>query len=250
MLFSVNHTLTRDKLILRICKLYNSSPGAWSFYLPPGSPDNLIAPYLKQQLTLEQTEDCLNRIDKSSTGSVILWGEAGRYLIEPPFPVPEPHNFDRYEVKPLQNLLETERTIAVILVRLGSYAIGIFKGEMLISSKVGTGNVHQRHRQGGSSSHRFERHREKQMEYFFTRIETHAKEHLVPVTRELNYLVYGGNRFTILALLKQSDFLRRFNAKVLPHRLNIREPHQATLEAAISEIYSSQIIEFKTTADE
>ena len=58
-------------------------------------------------------------------------------------------------------MLHKEFILGLIIVRLGEYGVGVFQGENLLSSKVGTGLVHSRHRQGGSSSHRFERHRDK-----------------------------------------------------------------------------------------
>ena len=72
---------------------------------------------------------------------------------EPPFP-------------PLRgDLLEhvaRERTVGVLLVRLGGHAAGVFRGAVLIDSKVDSKLVHGRHRKGGSSSGRFARRREGQ----------------------------------------------------------------------------------------
>jgi hypothetical protein len=57
-----------------------------------------------------------------------------------------------------------ERTVAVLLVRLGGYAAGIFTGPapQLAASKVGARLVHGRSAAGGTSQHRFARRREKQ----------------------------------------------------------------------------------------
>src|SRR5882724_10215709 len=58
----------------------------------------------------------------------------------------------------------TERTIGVLLVRLGGYAAGVFAGpdQRLIASKVGSRLVHGRSAAGGQSQRRFARRREKQ----------------------------------------------------------------------------------------
>jgi peptide subunit release factor 1 (eRF1) len=132
--------------------------------------------------------------------------------------------------------------LALVLVRLGAYAIGIYAGESLISSKVGTGLVHARHRQGGSSSHRFERHREKQMESFFTRVCGHVREQLEPHSRNLEYVLYGGTRETILEFRKQCHFLQAFDRRTLDLLLNVRDPNQAGLEEGIREAWSSRVI--------
>jgi len=55
-----------------------------------------------------------------------------------------------------------ERTVGVLLVRLGGHAAGVFEGARLVDSKVGTRLVHGRNRKGGSSSGRFARRREGQ----------------------------------------------------------------------------------------
>jgi hypothetical protein len=58
----------------------------------------------------------------------------------------------------------TERTVGVLLVRLGGYAVGVFTGypPALGDAKVGSRPVHGRSAAGGWSQHRFARRREKQ----------------------------------------------------------------------------------------
>src|SRR5579859_7803429 len=57
-----------------------------------------------------------------------------------------------------------ERTVGVLLVRLGGYAVGVFAGSppRLVSSKTGSRPVHARSAAGGWSQHRFARRRENQ----------------------------------------------------------------------------------------
>jgi gluconate 5-dehydrogenase len=57
-----------------------------------------------------------------------------------------------------------ERTVGVLLVRLGGYAVGVFAGSppRLESSKTGSRPVHGRSAAGGWSQHRFARRRENQ----------------------------------------------------------------------------------------
>jgi hypothetical protein len=57
-----------------------------------------------------------------------------------------------------------DRTVGVLLVRLGGYAAGVFAGRdaRLVASKVGSRLVHGRSAAGGTSQHRFARRREKQ----------------------------------------------------------------------------------------
>jgi hypothetical protein len=57
-----------------------------------------------------------------------------------------------------------DRTVGVLLVRLGGYAVGVFTGAppRLASSKTGSRPVHARSAAGGWSQHRFARRRENQ----------------------------------------------------------------------------------------
>jgi Actinobacteria/chloroflexi VLRF1 release factor len=57
-----------------------------------------------------------------------------------------------------------DRTVGVLLVRLGGYAVGVFAGSppRLVSSKTGSRPVHGRSAAGGWSQHRFARRRENQ----------------------------------------------------------------------------------------
>ncbi len=57
-----------------------------------------------------------------------------------------------------------DRTVGVLLVRLGGYAVGVFSGSppALTASKTGSRPVHGRSAAGGWSQHRFARRREKQ----------------------------------------------------------------------------------------
>ena len=110
---------------------------------------------------------------------------------------------------------------------------------------LGKGLIHSRHRKGGSSQRRFERGREKQMEYFFTRVCNHAREHLEPNLRQLDYVYYGGERHTLLSFRRQCDFLKQVEDRVYPSLLNVREPKQATLLSAVNQVWCSEVIEYK-----
>jgi peptide subunit release factor 1 (eRF1) len=181
-------------------------------------------------------------VEHSATGAVLFWGEQRKYLILPPFPIEESRASDGYDVEPLRSLLRREFTIALVLVRLGAYAVGVFQGDKLVSSKVGTGLVHSRHKKGGSSQRRFERHREKQMQRFFDRICTHVQNHLEPHLQQLDYVIYGGERNTLLSFRKRCVFPRASDSCTLGLVLNVREPKQATLEAAIAQAWCSNAI--------
>jgi hypothetical protein len=91
----------------------------------------------------------------------------------PPFPVreavgsslrvgsgPDP----RAAVQAMAAHAVADRTVGVLLVRLGGYAVGVFAGSPpeLVSSKTGSRPVHGRSAAGGWSQHRFARRRDNQ----------------------------------------------------------------------------------------
>jgi peptide subunit release factor 1 (eRF1) len=232
-----------------LCELEGAADSAASIYVLPGSPIPGIEKTLGTTLGLNNIPpDFAKTIARSSTGAALFWGEQHKYLVLPPFPIARERVSNGYDVEPLRSLLQRELMIALILIRLGAYAIGVFQGERMVSSKVGTGLVHSRHKKGGSSQHRFERHREKQIEYLFERICTHVREHLEPYIEELDYVLYGSERSTVLSFRKRCQFLKLLDARTLERLLNIRQPRQATLEAGIREAWCSEVIQYHHTA--
>ncbi|MCX6003919.1 MAG: Vms1/Ankzf1 family peptidyl-tRNA hydrolase, partial [Chloroflexi bacterium] len=181
----------------------------------------------------------------SATGSVLFWGLRQKYLVSPPFPLKEKYITNGYDVEPLRSLLTQDFAVGIILVRLGSYSIGICRGEQLLTGKTGTGLVHSRHRQGGSSSARFQRRREDQTHHFLERVGEHIKEKLEPYAKTLDYLIYGGARTTILQLKKQCPFLQQFDGRLLLPLLDIPDPRLNILEKAVTDIWSSKVIEWQ-----
>lgn len=248
MLISNRRRLTREKTLRLLEKLEAAEGRATSLYISRGLPATEVEKMLRAPLGpgIEEAMPEINdAVARSKTGSVVFWGEQGKYLVLPPFPIEERLFSSGYDIEQLRSILQQELTVALILLRLGAYAVGVFKGEQLVSSKVGTGLVHSRHRQGGSSAHRFERHREKQIESFFTRVCTHVQENLEPYVKQLSYVIYGGERHTLLSFRKQCELLHQFDDRTLAKLLNVREPKRATLEDAISQVWSSEVFIWK-----
>ena len=181
----------------------------------------------------------------SKTGAVVFRSPERTIAVLPSFPIMERQTSPFIEIQPLRSIIERDYRIALVLVRLGSYAVGVCEGEKLVSSKVGTGLVHGRHRQGGSSAHRFERHRDKQIEGFLTRVCARSREHIEPYVKSLDYVVYGGARTTIQLLRKQCLFIGRLETPALPPLYDIPEPRQAVLEDAIKRVWSSTVYEWR-----
>jgi hypothetical protein len=244
---STKHIFTRARTLDFLEKL-SSTPAVkpFSLFIPPHlSPDELENLLLNtpasQAVSGEMTDTCTS----SPTGTVIYGNNDKLCLITPPFPVIEKKVYTSLETSTLKSILEEKYLIGVVLVRLGSYAVGICRGDKLLSSKVGTGLVHGRHRQGGSSAHRFERHRDKQIESFLIRVCGHVREQLEPYVKSMDYIVYGGAKTTILMLQKYCPRLGKLDKPTLPPLLDIPEPRKPILETAVSRIWSSTIYEWR-----
>ncbi|HXY74086.1 MAG TPA: Vms1/Ankzf1 family peptidyl-tRNA hydrolase [Dehalococcoidales bacterium] len=218
---------------------------AETIYLPAGLSGTNSLLYLEQSKTPESARTALvSHIVDSNTGTVIFWGQSHKLAVSPPFPVKDKFLTGGYDTTILQSSLARDYTIGIILVRLGYYSIGICRGESLVEHKTGTGLVHGRQRQGGSSSNRYRRRREEQTFHFLERVKEHVEEKLAPYTKTLDFLVYGGARTTINEFRKHSRFVAQFDDRLLPPLLSIPEPGYEVLTKAVKQVWTSRITEF------
>jgi hypothetical protein len=246
MLESRRRKLTRNKLLLLLDELEAAPGRATTLCLPAGLPLREIEEALDIVSDTEGVRaEVGTAVARSRTGAALFWGDEHRCLVLPPFPIGERSLGAGYDVEASRSLLRREFVVALILVRLGAYGVGVFRGETLVSSKVGSGHIHSRHKKGGTSQHRFQRAREKQMEGFFDRVCTRAQERLGPHVGQLDYVVYGGERNTLLAFRKRCEFLGSLDDRALARVLNVREPRQAALESAIHDVWSSDVVEWR-----
>ncbi|MFO8009812.1 MAG: Vms1/Ankzf1 family peptidyl-tRNA hydrolase [Dehalococcoidia bacterium] len=238
--------MTRNRVLELLSELESSGNIELSLYLPAGMPIATIREILQNlQGAPENTSEPGDIIHGSKTGAALFLRESGdMVLILPPLPLEKQVLSKHSWTEPIRSLLQRDHTTALVLLHLGSYAIGVFYGEQMVSSKVGTGLVHSRHKKGGSSEGRFKRHREKQMETFFSRVCNHSINQLQPYSRELRYLFYGGEKTTVLSFRRQCRFLERFDSITVENVLNIRQLKQSNLKQAISEALKSRVIEW------
>jgi peptide subunit release factor 1 (eRF1) len=219
-------------------------PGAISVYMPPGFSAPEIEDLLHKGGAHSVPDELSQLASNSNNGTVLFWGDMRKCLVSPPFPLSEKTTFGGYVAEPLRLLLKSDFMIGLVLVHLGSYAIGVCQGEKLISSKVGTGLIHGRHKKGGSSQQRFQRRRENQAREFLDRVCLHTREHLEPHAQLIDYVVYGGPRQTILLLRKRCPFLQSLEDRALP-LLDVPSLRQRVLETAVGRIWSSGIIDWQ-----
>jgi hypothetical protein len=122
-----------------------------------------------------------------------------------------------------------DRTVAVLLVRLGGYAAGVFSGSLRLEvSKVGTRLVHGRSAAGGWSQHRFARRREKQAATALGAAADTAVAVFGPYLRRLDAVVLGGDRRTV-AGLRDDPRLGPYFDLAVDRFLTVPDPRLAVL---------------------
>jgi len=132
------------------------------------------------------------------------------------------------DLAPLRAHLARERTVGVLLVRLGGHAAGVFSGERLVRSKVGRRHVHGRHRAGGSSQARFARRRAGEERVALAA----AADDSAPVltAQPLDALVLGGDRAALRRVLADPR-LAPLAPLAVPRVLDVPDPRLAVLRA-------------------
>jgi hypothetical protein len=124
-----------------------------------------------------------------------------------------------------------DRTIGVLLVRLGGYAAGVFAGAppTLVSSKAGRRPVHGRSAAGGWSQQRFARRRDNQAATALRAAADAAAAVFGPYgPGGLDAVVLGGDKRSA-AGLRGDPRLEDYLAKAAPRFLTVPDPRLAVL---------------------
>ncbi|WP_066368161.1 acVLRF1 family peptidyl-tRNA hydrolase [Herbidospora mongoliensis] len=134
-----------------------------------------------------------------------------------------------------------DRRVAVLLVRLGGHAAGVFEGDRLIASKVGSRLVHGRSAAGGWSQHRFARRREKQADEAMGAAADVAARVLLPhLEKGLDGFVVGGDKKAIDEMRSDRRLAPLFALETGPF-LTVPDPRLAVLEKTPEEFRAVRI---------
>jgi hypothetical protein len=161
-------------------------------------------------------------------------------VVRPPFGLAHEREYEAVRLAPLFEALAADHVVAALLVRLGGYAIGVFDGERLVASKVGSRFVKGRHRKGGSSANRFRRRREEQARALIEEAADAAARVLEPRRDRVEFVALGGDRGAVRAVLARPDF-RWLSKRVLPRFFAVAEPRRRVLEQLPYELYSAEV---------
>ena len=162
-------------------------------------------------------------------------------VVRPPFGLPHEHDYDTVRLAPLLEALAEDHVVAALLVRLGGYAVGVFEGERVVASKVGSRFVKNRHKKGGSSSNRFRRRRDEQARALIVEAAEVAVRVLEPWRDRVEFVALGGDRTAIREVLAASPQLGWLTERRLPRFFDVPEPRQRDLERLPYDLYSAEL---------
>lgn len=217
------------------------SAPASCLYIAPGAVESaleFVGP--EGQAWLSRLSSLGRRVLESDTGLACLRrGDAGLVVL-PPFPIAETRLIPAWDLSPLHALLAAGRTVGVVLVRLGRFSVAVYRGEGLVSSKTDARYVKGRHQAGGTSQLRYQRIREGQARKLHQKA-CEAVQSQFSQFDSLDFILLGGDRFTLDGLLRECPYLQQRRDKILGRRLNVRDPKRDTLEAVGRMLTSSKV---------
>ena len=187
-------------------------------------------------------ENVRKRLSALEEGRVVYADGAARIetpdetiTVRPPFGLAHAREYKSLELGPLFEALDADHVVAALLVRLGGYAAGIFEGERLVASKVGTRFVKGRHKKGGSSSSRFRRRREEQARALLDVAAETFERVVEPYSVE--FVALGGDRRAVDQVLSRIEL----PAPPLPRFFTTRDPRQRELERLPYDLYAAEV---------
>jgi hypothetical protein len=175
-------------------------------------------------------------------GAATIESETEGLVVRPPFGLEHEGSYDRVHVEPLLAAIGEDHVVAALLVRLGGYAAGVFDGEQLLASKVGSRFVKNRHKKGGSSANRFRRRREEQARALVDAAAEVASATLEPWRDRVDFVALGGDRAAIEAVLASRPDLAWLRDRALARFFTVPEPRQRVLEQLPYDLYSVELV--------
>ena len=193
-------------------------------------------------------ENVRKRLDALDKGRVVYAEGAARIetpdetlTVRPPFGLAHARVYEELELGPLFEALDADHVVAALLVRLGGYAVGVFDGERLVASKVGSRFVKNRNKKGGSSSNRFRRRREEQAKALVREAGDVAATILGPWRDRAEFAALGGDRSAVDATLRACPELAWLRERAIARFLAVSEPRERTLKALAYDLYAVEV---------
>lgn len=139
-------------------------------------------------------------VEAGTDGLDLLADDGARAVLRAPWPVDGRPGSGPDPVARMASLSEQARSIAVLLLRRGGYALALCREGQVISSKTGTRYVQSRTAAGGWSQQRFARRRANQADAMIEAVALHAAA--LPLG-QAEYLLLGGDKTMAAALIAE-----------------------------------------------
>ena len=195
-------------------------------------PDTDVPPTLPDLAWLPEN------VRRNKAGIVVISGPEILLALTSPFPVPSGVSSDFTE---LRKFAARRRTVAIVLLRLGAYAVGVAVDGKLEVTKSDTRYVKGRHKAGGQSQRRFERNREKWVRELFDKACRDAKERFAPFSASIDHLALGGDRQVLNSFMKRCRALSPLQDRLLPVRVAVDRPNTGALKTAAHDLWSWRV---------
>jgi len=201
-----------------------------------------VARYVGRENVRKRLEPLAGQPGRSTyaAGSAHIETADESLTITPPYGLEHEASYERVELGPLLDALARDHTVAAILVRLGGFAVGVFEGERLVASKVGTRFVKGRHKKGGSSANRFRRRRDEQERQLLDAATETAQRVLEPYRDRIEFVALGGDRSAAIEVAERIPWLAE---KPRTRFLDVPDPRQRVLERLPYELYAARVEE-------
>jgi Actinobacteria/chloroflexi VLRF1 release factor len=163
--------------------------------------------------------------------------------VRPPFGLQDEDEYGSVELAPLLEALAQDYVVAVLLVSLGGYAVGVLDGDELVASKVGSRFVKGRHRKGGSSANRFRRRRDEQARALVEEAAATAQAVLAPWRDRIEFAALGGDRAAITRALAARPELGWLRERAIARFFPVPRPRHESLRKLPYELYAAEVEE-------
>lgn len=162
-------------------------------------------------------------------GLLLQADDGATALLRAPWPADGRPGTGANPLERLASLAAQERSLGIILVRRGGYAVGVASGGRIQSSKTGSRYVQSRTAAGGQSQSRFARRRGNQTEA----LAESAAEQVARIFagHRVEYLVPGGDKALVEQVLSQ-PVLKEFASRARLAFLDIPDPRATVLAKA------------------
>ncbi len=120
------------------------------------------------------------RLEPDDDGVLLTAADGATALLRPPWPVDGRPGRGPTALDRLASLAAQSRTVAVVLVRRGGYALGLCRDGEVLVAKSGSRYVQSRTAAGGGSQQRFARRRANQADAMLEEVAGHAARILGP----------------------------------------------------------------------